>query len=913
MMPPSRKVPGRRWRALLLVGVLLLCSGAAAAVDEAMCAGAAYRTTATPNLPTRGRVTTLVIFARFADEVGSAQAPAYAADLFDPDLPGSLRHFYAEMSRRQFDLDGESLPRAYAAKGTADSYISAAAAVGDFGRFTREILAAAEEDVDYGRFDNDGPDGVPNSGDDDGYVDVLFIVTQSIPTGFILGDADGVARLGLDGDYRTADAAALGGTVRVRSDASLPGGTLQRGLHFTDAVSIMAHEFGHLLGLPDLYDRNAELLGEPPTPADESAGIGYWGLMGHGTRGWDDRGGPNPFCAWSLKRLGWLGIDNSQLVIVEERIEAAPFVDVSQGGRVYQLPLAGKEYFLVEHRSSANSYYERHLPAEGLLIWHVRGDLFYNDDERAKLVDLVAADGLYSDAGYPAGMVADNAQGSDNLDFWSTDDDYRVVHAGNLGDATDVYDGQTRTEFTPLSNPAINRVSVRHIRPVASGFVADLDVDDPQRAGVVTGAQTWSDSIEIVGDLLIEEGAHLRIAPGTVIRVAADGRRTGLDSARVEIVVAGLMTKSAGSDSARFVSAASDPRPGDWSGIVTRFSGQVNLERLVLAHAVDGLVVRGATRRQELSRVTVRDVSGRGLLFDRVSGEVILTDVGILRAGGDGLTIDGGGPVTATRLLVRGNGGHGIVHTDGTILLSDSELIDNGGADLWLGENTRGTVSGNLLRGSGTGVHLEHSEGLRLRDNRLVGHRLAVQTSSASPWIQSNVFTRVDTVLTVVGFRVPVAMQLNVIEQPGVLVVNDSQLRLDAERNWWGTDELTRIEAGMAGLVDWRPPLNFDPRLPIDFSLAQSYPNPFNGQAVIEFSVSVLDASLRSGGRMTVDVRNVIGGRVRRLLEADAAPGRYRVVWDGRDDGGLAAASGVYYYELSVGGIYLRRRLTLLR
>ena len=72
-------------------------------------------------------------------------------------------------------------------------------------------------DVDFGLFDNDGPDGVPNSGDDDGYVDIVFINLHTSPRDFFIGVATGIASLGLNADYISGDPAANGGFVRVRS------------------------------------------------------------------------------------------------------------------------------------------------------------------------------------------------------------------------------------------------------------------------------------------------------------------------------------------------------------------------------------------------------------------------------------------------------------------------------------------------------------------------------------------------------------------------------------------------------------------------------------------------------------------------------------------------------------------------
>ena len=73
-------------------------------------------------LTTRGRIFALVVFAQFADE-GSAQdvPPSFAGNLFDPNLPGSLTHFFDEMSHGQFQLEGRVLPRWYRSNGPAAS------------------------------------------------------------------------------------------------------------------------------------------------------------------------------------------------------------------------------------------------------------------------------------------------------------------------------------------------------------------------------------------------------------------------------------------------------------------------------------------------------------------------------------------------------------------------------------------------------------------------------------------------------------------------------------------------------------------------------------------------------------------------------------------------------------------------
>ena len=886
-----------------------------ASADGLQCAGSAPKRAATAVLSSTGQVRALVLFARFQDESGSATAPAFAADLFDPSRPGSLTHFFTEMSTGQFVLTGEVLPRVYASASPMSRYLSAGAAGrGEFGRFTREILAAADADVDFGAFDNDGPDGIPNSGDDDGSVDLLLVVTQSTPSGFIVGDADGVAQLGLDTPYLTQDAASDGRRISVRQDKDTPGGTLQRGLSFADAVGIIAHEMGHMLGLPDLYDR-VNTRGSIVDDNDASAGIGYWGLMGHGARGWDDRGGPTPLCSWSRLQLGWLGVANAQLAVVATTIDDAFLGDVNRGGTVYQLPLPDGEYLLIEHRSADGSYYERHLPAEGVLIWHVDPDRPDNDDEYNKRVDLICADGLFLDAGYPQGVRPGLDVGQDNLDFYSSDADFRAGHAGNLGDATDVFDGGRFTEYTPLSNPAINGVSISDIRGSGAGFSADLVVRDRRRAGLLTGRDVWRDTIHIVGDVTIAAGASVDLAPGTVIRVAADGRHSGADPERVEIVVEGTLS-SAGATSV-FESASALAAPGDWVGLSTTASGLLSLGSTTFRQAQQAIVVRGGTRGLSLAGVSIEANTGDGIRVTSVSGRTRLLRVTVEGAGGNAVTIDGGDPVTAEDLRLIDNAGHGFTRKDGNVTLTHSELARNGAAaggyDLWLREGSSGTVSDTRLTGSGEGARLELTGGMTLTQNEWTGYRVALRTRSATPIVRANVFSHVDTVLSAMGFRVPTILQLNVINEPQVLVANETAQTVDAARNWWGTTETAAISSGMSGFVNWDPPLNFDPRLPMAFALAQNFPNPFNGATVIDFSVSLLNISLSAGQPMDLDVRTITGGMVRHLFTQEAAPGIYRVIWDGLDESGHPAASGVYFYELSVGPIRLLRRLTVLR
>ena len=86
-------------------------------------------------------------------------------------------------------------------------------------------------------------------------------------------------------------------------DPDLPGSFS----HFYDTMSLgpLRVRYGHILGLPDLFNARFLSSEEPLPPERDSAGIGRWGLMGWGALGWNGDDGPNPLSAWSRVRLGW--------------------------------------------------------------------------------------------------------------------------------------------------------------------------------------------------------------------------------------------------------------------------------------------------------------------------------------------------------------------------------------------------------------------------------------------------------------------------------------------------------------------------------------------------------------------------------------------------------------------------------
>ena len=83
-------------------------------------------------------------------------------------------------------------------------------------------------------------------------------------------------------------------------------------------------------------------------------------------------------------------------------------------------------------------------------------------------------------------------------------------------------------------------------------------------------------------------------------------------------------------------------------------------------------------------------------------------------------------------------------------------------------------------------------------------------------------------------------------------------------------------------------------RVPREFFLSQNYPNPFNPATSISYG-------LPSYSHVKIEIFNMLGQRVKILVNQEQGAGYKRVVWDGRDASGEAVASGVYLYRLRAG------------
>jgi hypothetical protein len=99
--------------------------------------------------------------------------------------------------------------------------------------------------------------------------------------------------------------------------------------------------------------------------------------------------------------------------------------------------------------------------------------------------------------------------------------------------------------------------------------------------------------------------------------------------------------------------------------------------------------------------------------------------------------------------------------------------------------------------------------------------------------------------------------------------------------------------------------------LPEEFVLHQNYPNPFNPSTIIKFNIQ--DSKFKIPNRTTLKIYNVLGQKVKTLVDELKSAGSYEVIWDGKDDGGKEVVSGIYFYQLKVKDQILTKKMLLLR
>ncbi|MEO0020487.1 MAG: immune inhibitor A domain-containing protein [candidate division WOR-3 bacterium] len=260
-------------------------------------------------------------------------------------------------------------------------------------------------------------------------------------------------------------------------------------------IGVFCHEFGHILGLPDLYDTDYS-----------SSGLGMFCLMAAG--GWARASESQPYgsspvhpSAWCKYLLGWTLPDSVEEGIADS-VPSARFAAVAKAQSCFRIlknpngvdwrPEGGGkgEYFLIENRQQIG--FDKGLPGTGLLILHIDESRSGNDDERHPLVGILRADRS------PDFTLGPNDRGSDAHLWKSSDTGVRNFTTPS----TAFYDGiQSGVVIERISPSDSVMTATLKIAPLFLGTVYSFPnpVVVKSSTGPATIVYTPTDSIKLAG------------------------------------------------------------------------------------------------------------------------------------------------------------------------------------------------------------------------------------------------------------------------------------------------------------------------------------------------------------------------------------------------------------------------------
>ncbi|MDD2651360.1 MAG: T9SS type A sorting domain-containing protein, partial [Candidatus Cloacimonetes bacterium] len=101
-------------------------------------------------------------------------------------------------------------------------------------------------------------------------------------------------------------------------------------------------------------------------------------------------------------------------------------------------------------------------------------------------------------------------------------------------------------------------------------------------------------------------------------------------------------------------------------------------------------------------------------------------------------------------------------------------------------------------------------------------------------------------------------------------------------------------------------PTSTDAVTPLVTKLENNYPNPFNPETNIAFSLS-------ERGQINIDIYNIKGQLVKSLVNGIMPAGRHIALWNGKDDNNKSVSSGVYFYRMQSSEYSSTKKMLLMK
>jgi M6 family metalloprotease-like protein len=400
--------------------------------------------------PMIGSRPALVLLVDFQDRVHdpNKSTPSKYTDLLfsagtyagvEPSI-GSMRDYFRAVSFGNFDLSptgGDTAWRkvshnhnyyanADGATGTADDY--------GFGSYPQNAQGLAVEAVNLAN----------------PYVNFASFAVDGVVQGLFIIHAGRGGETGAGVDCIWSHSWELGSNAQTVDGVQVNKYTMEPEYNWLpgdSTIGVFCHEYGHALGLPNLYDNDGT-----------SAGLGNWSLMAGGS--WNGCNGSAPAWpdAWSRTYLGWTTVITPTANITEVTIPAAEVEPT-----VYKLmssSMGTTEYFLVENRQQLAGSADYCLPSSGLLIYHIDESQTSDDSEWYPghtsyghyLVALEQADGLWE--------MEKNSSSGDPGDPWPGNMNNRTFNETTTPNSKSYADAQTEISVESISDSGLSMTAI---------------------------------------------------------------------------------------------------------------------------------------------------------------------------------------------------------------------------------------------------------------------------------------------------------------------------------------------------------------------------------------------------------------------------------------------------------------------
>lgn len=803
--------------------------------------------------------------------------------IFNPT--GSMTDYYMENSYGKFYIEGDifgwlMMPKTYAWYEANESGVGIMARARDLA--VDAVDAAHEAGANFADYD----------ANNDGYCDGIIIIHAGRGAeggGYGIWSHESTLRI-----PRTYNG------ILIDNYTMNPEETLEFNKSVLSPIGVFCHEYGHFLGLPDLYDINYFLSGH-----EGSDGLGNWSLMARGNY---LRGSKKPahLDAYCKDIVGFVEPQHLTTNLHHAQIPAVEYNPV-----VYKLQYDSSEYWLIENRQKMG--FDKCLPGAGLCIYHVDTDAPQNNTMPSRyFVALEQADGVdalasvkynYGDGGDPFPGVANknewhnlstpnsqtnldivtkfglwNISNSDSLMYadFDADEGYSrpwieldgltplVFDDTQGGDGDGILEaGETIQFFCTVTNRMRNSYNIR----------AALSTDNPE-------VEFITQTVPFNADLFGQERSNLIPIE---FRLANDFTSV-IDSFSLTITTDSLKsTPGSGEFTATFdfevelgtpqVLIVDDDRGQDYETYI-----QSAFENLHVP-------VRTWTKASSGSP-SIDDLLQYPMVFWHTgdSAENIFSSDDIVAMKG---FLDNG-----NNLFLSTFSGIDDINTLSPSFLTDYLHAEIVGNKFWFHFDG---VDNNVF---GEGTSYRYRNGVNMQSqcyfNAVNGGEVAIRSADTSVYYGVTFSGNYKTIL----LSFPVEY-------------------IKTQNNFGDFDTIdTLVSRAMKYFGDFTKKVHSEQSsssLPSTFVLNQNYPNPFNPTTTISYTLRATGSIGEYSNRTKLTIYNVLGREVITLVDKIQTPGCYKVEWDGVSRSGKQVGSGVFFYRLTRGDEAVTKKMILVK